>query len=359
MGGLVIDLSEMRKVTVDEATKQIHAQGGALWEDVDNAAASKGLATVGGTVNHTGVGGLTLGGGFGWLSGQYGTTVDNLVSARIVVANGDILTASVQENSDLFWAIRGAGHNFGVVVEFVLRGHDQPDEVYAGSIVFTPDKLTAVIESFNARMEKPDPKGGAMVVFAKPPDSPGPVVIVNLFYNGSQSDAEIYFKSVLDLESVANMMQSMPYRNVNGMLNAQAVPGGRRSLKAITFDQTVRPEYIQNLWDDFTSKLEEKPDLSESFLAIEFYDLAKTASIPVDATAFATRGQYRAGILGMKWSNADDDLANRAWARSIRDKCHEWIVSSPQYAPASGVIYEYGNYLERKITKPSLITENV
>lgn len=107
--GLVIDLSLMRGVTVDAEKKTIRAEGGTLWADVDEEAEKYGLATVGGTVNHTGVGGLTLGGGYGYLSGRYGLTIDNLLSVDIVLASGEQVVASERENADLFWAVRGAG----------------------------------------------------------------------------------------------------------------------------------------------------------------------------------------------------------------------------------------------------------
>jgi FAD/FMN-containing dehydrogenase len=131
-GGLVIDLSRMNKATVDPVNKTVTAQGGATWKEVDESAGEHGLATVGGTVNHTGIGGLTLGGGYGWLSGQYGLTIDNLLSATVVLADGRILTASSAENSDLFWGLRGAGYNFGVVVDFTYRAYDQRSPVFAG-----------------------------------------------------------------------------------------------------------------------------------------------------------------------------------------------------------------------------------
>lgn len=128
----MIDLSLMRQVTVDPSVMTITAQGGCLWVDVDEAAGKYGLATVGGTVNHTGIGGLTLGGGYGWLSGYHGLAIDNLLSVRMVLADGSLVTASDAENPDLFWAVRGAGQSFGVTVEFTYRAHEQKDPVWAG-----------------------------------------------------------------------------------------------------------------------------------------------------------------------------------------------------------------------------------
>lgn len=137
-GGLLIDLGRMRSVDVDPEKHLLRVQGGALWLDVDAAAWKHGLATVGGTVADTGVGGLTLGGGYGHLSGSKGLVIDNTVAFTIVLANGEIKTVSKEENSDLFWALNGAGQNFGVVTEFVLQAWPQ-QEMYMGTLLFVSD----------------------------------------------------------------------------------------------------------------------------------------------------------------------------------------------------------------------------
>jgi FAD/FMN-containing dehydrogenase len=128
-GGLCIDLDKMRGVSVDTEKKTVTAQGGAWWEDVDAAATKYGLACVGGTVSHTGIGGLTLGGGYGFLSGEHGLVVDNLLEVEYVLADGTIVTASEKENQDLFWAARGAGAGFGVATRFTYRAHDQKNMI--------------------------------------------------------------------------------------------------------------------------------------------------------------------------------------------------------------------------------------
>ncbi len=120
----------MRHVSVDPETKIITAQGGCIWADVDNAAADHDLAAVGGTVNHTGIGDLTLGGGYGYLTPAHGMVVDNLLSVQLVLADGSIVTASQSENTDLFWASRGAGIGFGVATSFVYQAYEQKEPVW-------------------------------------------------------------------------------------------------------------------------------------------------------------------------------------------------------------------------------------
>ncbi len=146
-GGIVIDLSAMNGVRVDPASKTVRAEGGCTWGDVDHATHAFGLATPSGIVSTTGIGGLTTGGGFGYLSRHYGLSCDNLISADVVTADGELRIASPTENEDLFWAIRGGGGNFGVVTSFEFRLHPVR-QVYAGPILYSLEQSADVLRLY-------------------------------------------------------------------------------------------------------------------------------------------------------------------------------------------------------------------
>jgi FAD/FMN-containing dehydrogenase len=132
--GIVVDLASLKGIRVDPQARRARVQAGVLWGELDHEAQAFGLATTGGIVTHTGVAGLTLGGGIGWLQRKHGLTVDNLVSADLITAEGELVTASASENADLFWGLRGGGGNFGIVTEFEFRLHPVGPQVYAGPI---------------------------------------------------------------------------------------------------------------------------------------------------------------------------------------------------------------------------------
>jgi FAD/FMN-containing dehydrogenase len=146
--GVVIDFSAMRRVEIDPGRKLARVQPGALWGDFDAAAQAHGLATPAGIVTHTGVAGLTLGGGFGWLSRQWGLTVDNLVSVRMLLADGSDVRAASDENEDLFWAVRGGGGNFGIVTEFEFELHELGTTVLTGPLLYRAEQAREVLDHY-------------------------------------------------------------------------------------------------------------------------------------------------------------------------------------------------------------------
>src|SRR5919204_312123 len=168
--GPVIGPSPMKGIRVDRVARTARAEAGVLWGELDRETQLFGLATVGGIVTHTGIAGLTLGGGIGWLMRKHGATVDNLLSVDLVTAEGELLTASGDENPDLFWGIRGGGGNFGVVTSFEYRLHPVGPMVYGGLMAAPPDRALDTLRFVREWFEDaPDDLGGAMAFISAPP----------------------------------------------------------------------------------------------------------------------------------------------------------------------------------------------
>jgi FAD/FMN-containing dehydrogenase len=204
-GGLMIDLSPMREITVEPERRRAHCGGGATWAELDAATQAHGLAVVGGVVSHTGVAGLTLGGGFGYLTRKIGLTCDNLISAQVVTVSGDLLTASADENPDLFWALRGGGGNFGVVTSFEFALHEVNPLVNVGLFFWgVPDGAAALRMLGDLITTLPDDIAMSIAAGAAP-EAP----IVPVEYHGKHGVllAMASFHSAEQLEDVASQIK--------------------------------------------------------------------------------------------------------------------------------------------------------
>lgn len=337
--GVAIDLRRMRSVTIDEKTKTVTAQGGANWEEVDVEAAKYGLATVGGTVNHTGIGGLILGGGWGWLSGQYGLTIDNLHSVRMVLADGRAVTASKDENADLFWGVRGAGQCFGVVTEFKLQAFDQ-GPVFAGLMAFTPDKLGKVVEFVNWYHEHNDGKQAMGMGFSQPPDAPVVVVLTTMFYNGPEEKGKEFFKPLFDLEPLMNHTGLMPYEQVNGMLNSATTFGGRKIFGGSNVTLPMNTKFAQSVYDEFSAFTTGNEKMGESLILFELVPYQKIVSVPMEETACGNRGEYYSVGTVFRWYDEKQDQMVREFNRKLNRRIKE--EGGIKKSPGVGV---YSNYL--------------
>ena len=196
--GIVIDLSAMRAVAVDLVDRTALVQGGALWGDVDHETQAHGLATTGGIVSHTGVGGLSLGGGIGWLMRKHGLTIDNLVEAEVVTATGDIVRASADDHPDLFWALRGGGGNFGVVSSFRFALHPLDPTVMAGPVFWAAEDTTGVLRFYRDFVA--DVPDELMTIVRLGTVPPLPVVGDELHFRPAIAVASCYAGSVADGE---------------------------------------------------------------------------------------------------------------------------------------------------------------
>ncbi|KAF2501268.1 FAD-binding domain-containing protein [Lophium mytilinum] len=343
--GIVLDLSSLRTVTVDPTALTITAGGGTTWADVDAAAARHGLATVGGTVNHTGVGGLTLGGGYGHLSGAHGLTIDNLLAVRMVLADGSSVRAAADEHADLFWAVRGAGQNFGVVTEFVFRAHPQREAVFGGMLVFPGEKLGGVVEFANWFHAGNDGRQTLLFGFTAPPPHGVAVVVVAVFYNGTETEGRGFFAPLWELGPLVDGTRSMPYEELNGILNEGQGFGGRKSFGGGNFTLPLEPKLVEGIRDDFMAFVQGHEDMGESLMLFEGVPFKKINEVASDATAFANRGEYYNVATMFKWYDEKLDGEVRAFSKALLKKASEDAGVWKKGKEGQGV-GQYANYAE-------------
>ncbi|QYS99437.1 FAD linked oxidase domain protein [Trichoderma simmonsii] len=339
-GGLLIDLTKMRQVTVNPTAKTIKAQGGTIWEDVDLAAAQYGLATVGGTVNHTGVGGLTLGGGYGWLSGKYGLTIDNLVEAEIVLADGRIMTTSEKENSDLFWAIRGAGQSFGVATSFTFRGYEQKNPVWGGLLAFDTSALDKVVDFANKLVETTKGQSAMVVGIGAPAPTHEVRILTILFYDGNEEEARAYYDALFKLGPVVDRTSEMTYKQVNSMLNGVSTHGDRKTQKGSAFTVPLPTALAETLVQDYAQFIKKVPDAKKTIILMEYFSQRMVNKVAQTAMSFANRGSHYNILFSTRWTGAQNDATCREWTRNMGRKVTNELTKTKN----NEGVGEYGNY---------------
>ena len=318
-GGLVIDLSAMRGVYVDAGTRRAWVGGGALWGDVDAATQVHGLATVGGIVTHTGVGGLTLGGGLGWLMRAHGLAVDNLRSARLVTAEGEALSVSETEHPELFWALRGGGGNFGVVTSFEFALHPR-GPVLAGPLVWPLEEAPALLRHYRDFIERAPDELATIVVLrhapavaSLPPSVHGrPVCLIFVSWTGEHEAGE---RAIAPLRRFGRPLfdgiAARPYVEMQSSFDASA-PHGWHSywkscqLPALT-DQTI----------DLLTEHAHRIESPRSYI-IMFHMGGAVARVPEETTAYSQRAAVHNVNIDAVWLPAEEYRAERepSWARA-------------------------------------------
>lgn len=317
--GIIIDLSLMRRVNVDVKNKTVRVDGGALLGDVDRETQLHGLAVSAGIVSHTGVGGLTLGGGFGWISRKYGLSVDNLVSAEVVTADGKLLQANVNENPDLFWAIRGGGGNFGIVTSFVFNCAEIGTHVFSGLIVKKYENAKQYITFHSEYVRSlPDEMSVWMVVRKAPPLPFLPpeihgqmVVIVPFVWLGEQSEGEKLIKPIRDQsESHGEFMGMTPWVDWQSGFDGLVEHGARNYWKS---------HQIKELNDKCIDQILRFADTLPSDECEIFIPHMEGAPSRVtgDATAFAHRDPPFVLNIHTRWRNQSDDERCISWAKDF------------------------------------------
>jgi FAD/FMN-containing dehydrogenase len=319
-GGVVVDLSGMRGVRVDPAAGTARAEGGATWGDFDAATHAFGLATTGGIISTTGVGGLTLGGGIGYLARGCGLSCDNLVSADVVTADGRFLVASEDENDDLFWALRGGGGNFGVVTSFEFRLHPVKD-IYGGPIFYELRDAGTVLGFFREFIaDAPQELGGFPAFQIAPPlpfipeDRHGePFLVIVACWAGPLDQGARALQPFHDLAPVAaELVGPMPYPALNSAFDALVPPGLQHYWKA---------NFVTELTDEaIGAHLEHGPKVPVVNSTVHIYPINGVChQVAPDATAFAYRDATFATVIAGMWPDPADNQANIGWVRDYYD----------------------------------------
>ena len=318
--GVVIDLGQMKGIRVDPKTRTARTQGGTTWGDLDHATHAFGLAAPGGIISTTGVAGLTMGGGIGYLSRGHGLSIDNLISADVVTADGRLLHANEEENSDLFWAIRGGGGNFGVLTNLEYRLHPV-EMIYGGPMFFEVEAARDVLSLYREFIaDAPEQFGGFFGWQIAPPlpfipgDRHGDTfcMIVSC-WTGPMDEAEGVLKPFRDVAPVvAEHVGPAPFPAMNSAFDALLPAGLQHYWKA---------NYAVEITDEAVDvHLEYGPLVPTMQSTVHLYPINGACHrVESDATAFGHRDASFAPVIAGMWDNPEDNEANTAWVRDYAD----------------------------------------
>jgi FAD/FMN-containing dehydrogenase len=316
--GLMIDLRPMNRVRVDPERRTAWCGGGANWGELDRETQAFGLAVTGGRLADTGVGGLTLGGGSGWIERKYGFTVDSLLSAEVVTADGQLLVASADRNPDLFWALKGGGGNFGVVTGFEFQLHEVGPLVYGGMMLFPIDAAVDLLKAYRGFMDDaPDEICGGSAILCAPPEEfvpepvrGKPVLAIIACYVGPVEAGERAFAPLREWEPALEMLGPMPYTAIQGLIAPGNPPGRHHYWKAGLLGE-LSDEAIETY-------VARASDVISPFTAMLMLPLGGAfARVDEDSTPLAYRGaKWDYHLLG-QWADSSETERNVEWVRDV------------------------------------------
>ena len=357
-GWLLIDLAPMSGVVVDPDARRVQVQGGAVLGDVDRETLPLGLVAPSGVVSDTGVAGLTLGGGYGWLRRKWGLASDHLVEAQIVCADGQVRTASADSNPDLFWALRGGGGNFGVVTSFTFALQELGPDVAFAAVMYPIEETAEVLRGWRDYVEQaPDEVTATCVTITFPanPEMPEavhnrPVAIIGGVYAGDADEGMRVMQPLRELgTALFDMSGPTPFMAVQTGFDA-LFP--RNTLRAY-WKSLYLNEFKDEAIDVFAERAQSRP--APLTLVNAFHMGGAIADVDPEDTAFAERnGQYMISIDGM-WSHSADDQANIDWVRSSFAAFEPYgngsvylnFTGRADEAPEAGVDGAFGRNLQR------------
>ena len=309
-GGLVIDLSRMKGIRVDPAARTVRAEGGVTWGEFDAETQAFGLATTGGQVSTTGIAGLTLGGGYGWLARSFGFACDNLLSVDVVTADGRLVTASAEEHSDLFWALRGGSGNFGVVTSFEFRLHEVGPTLMAGPLFYPLAAARDVLRFYrDVAPTAPDALTCLPGLLTSPEGAPLAALVP--VYVGPLAEGEAALRPLRAFGApVADLVGPMPYQALQMMFDP-SFPAGRRSYWKSGFLPDWDDAAIETLVEHFARVP------SPYAVVIAEHRGGASARVAPDETAFPHRGLLYNLVITTAWDDPADDQINIRWAREL------------------------------------------
>ncbi len=305
-GGVVLDCSPMKSVRVDPAARTARAEPGVLWQEFDHETQAFGLATTGGTVGDTGLAGLTLGGGFGWLSGKHGFTVDNLLSVDVVLASGELVTANAHEHTDLFWALRGGSGNFGVATSFEFRLHPVGPMITGGLVLHPLARAREVLRFYRDFVRTaPDELSTAGALLTGPDGQR--LAGIAVAHCGPLAEGERLLQPVKRFgPPVMDGIGSLPYVAQQALFKDGFPPHINNYWKA---------DFVRELSDGFIDAIVDHYSRAPARAVALFFPMTGAVTrVPVDATAYPHRGGIHAGVYSL-WTDPAETADNIAWAR--------------------------------------------
>jgi FAD/FMN-containing dehydrogenase len=329
-GGLVIDLSEMKGVRIDPVARTVQAEPGLTWGELNHDLQVFELGATGGYISITGIPGLTLGGGFGWLVRKHGLAMDNLLSADIVTADGQVLTASSTENSDLFWGIRGGGGNFGVVTSFEFQAH--PVGMVLGGIVIHPvESAKDILQLLREHVDTvPDELTWGILLFSVPAipmfpeDMHGrPVVVIGACYAGDIEEGERVLQPIRDFgRPLVDVIQPMPYSVAQTMADPLWPPGHHNYWKS-SFLKELSDDAIDTIVSYFTSVPSPR-----TVVLVDHNGGGAISRVGRDETAYAHRDLTYNFLISSEWANPEDTEKNISWTRKFSEAMQPYSANA-------------------------------